>query len=296
MPELPDLLCYKEALEERIVGHPLRSIRLLSPFLLRSVDPPVEVFEDKIVHAIRLLGKRTIWEFPDDHFLVFHLMISGRFHLKKAGTIPNRKTGLAAFGFDDLSLHLTEASSRKRASLHACIGWKCVRDLDRGGIGVLETTPETFTGRLRSERHTLKRALTDPRLFAGIGNAYSDEILHHAKLSPLQLTTNLSDEECEQLHASVRTVLTGWTERLRQQRATGFPEKVTAFHPEMAVHGKFREPCPVCRTPVQRIVYAENECNYCPACQTNGRILADRSLSRLLKDDWPKRVEDLEDR
>ena len=293
MPELPDLLVYKHALERRLKGQRIRSIRILSPFLLRTVEPTIGSFEERSVLEIRLVGKRVIWTFEDDLHLVFHLMVAGRFHWKAAGRALNRKTGLASFDLDAGSLHMTEASTKKRASLHAVSGWEAVGRLDKGGLDVLRAAPSDFSLRLRAERHTLKRSLTDPRLFSGIGNAYSDEILHRAGLSPLQLTSNLSDNETSRLYTSTRAVLSEWTDRLLREAGDEFPEKVTAFRPEMAVHGKFGKPCPVCSAPVQRIVYAENECNYCPGCQTEGRILADRSLSRLLRDDWPRSIDEL---
>ncbi len=296
MPELPDLVVYTEALGERLTGQNLLGIRIASPFLLRTVEPSTDSFIGKRILGFHLSGKRIVWEFQDETFLVFHLMIAGRFHARKPGTALNRKNGLASFETEELSLHLTEASSKKRASLHAIAGKDGLHELDRGGLDVLTMDRDDFVRRFRSERHTLKRTLTDPRLFSGIGNSYSDEILHHARLSPLQISTNLDDDELTRLFDSVRNVLVRWIGLLREQRGSAFPEKVTAFRPEMAVHGKYRQACPVCETPVQRIVYAENECNYCPGCQTGGRILADRSLSRLLKDDWPKTVEDLEGR
>jgi formamidopyrimidine-DNA glycosylase len=260
---------------------------------LRSVDPPIEAAEGKNVLALRRLGKQIVWQLENELFLVFHLMIAGRFHWKKAGAKAPGKIGLAAFNFPDATLLFTEASSKKRASLHLVKGESALAQFNRGGIEVFESSYEQFDGVLRSENHTLKRALTDPRLFSAIGNAYSDEILHRAQLSPLLLTQKLSDVQSRTLFESIRETLREWTDRLRIQTGAEFPEKVTAFHKEMAVHGKFGNPCPVCGMKVQRIVYAENECNYCAKCQTGGKLLADRSLSRLLKDDWPKTIDEL---
>ena len=293
MPEFPDVTIYVESLSSRIVGRELKNIRLTSPFVLRSTSPPLTSIEGSIITGIRRIGKQIVWEFGDDVFLVFHLMIAGRFHWKKAGAKASGKIGLAAFDFDEGTLLFTEASSKKRASMHAVKGAAELVHFNKGGLEVFESPLEDFRSVLRSENHTLKRSLTDPRLFSAIGNAYSDEILHHAQLSPLQLTQKLHDAEIHRLFDSTRRVLSDWTDRLRKETGTNFPEKVTAFHDAMAVHGKFGKPCPVCGTQVQRIVYAENECNYCPKCQTGGRILADRSLSRLLKDDWPKTIDEL---
>ena len=296
MPELPDVTLYIEALQTRIVGQPLQKIRLVSPFLVRTVDPPLHSVEGKEVVGLRRIGKQIIWELDDKLFLVFHLMIAGRFHWKKSDTKPAGKVGLAAFEFPSGSLHLTEASTKKRASLYCVRGSEVLARFNRGGIEVFDSTMEQFREALKRENHTLKRTLTDPRLFSGIGNSYSDEILHRAGLSPLLLSQKLSNEEIGRLFESVKVVLEEWTNRLRAKSGNLFPEKVTAFHEEMAVHGKFGKPCPVCGTKVQRIVYAENECNYCPRCQTGGKVLADRSLSRLLKDDWPRTIEELEGR
>jgi len=294
MPELPDITIYIEALEQRILHRPLQRIRIASPFLLRSVDPPILEAEKKTVMGLRRISKQIVWELKDELFLVFHLMIAGRFHWKKPGAKVGGKIVLAAFDFPNGTLLLTEASTQKRASLHLVRGTRSLSAFDRGGLEVLSATAEQFRTALFKENHTLKRTLTDPRLFSAIGNAYSDEILHRAKLSPLRLSQKLTDEESLVLYAAIQETLREWIERLRAQTAGKFPEKVTAFHPEMAVHGKFRQPCPVCGTAVQRIVYAENECNYCPRCQTDGKVLADRSLSRLLKDDWPATIEELE--
>jgi formamidopyrimidine-DNA glycosylase len=294
MPELPDVTVYVEALSARIIGRRLETIRLASPFLLRTVEPRLGEAGGKRVVSVRRSGKRIAIALENDIHLVIHLMIAGRLHWKPARAKISGRIGLAAFDFETGTLLLTEAGTRKRASLHAVRGQKAVAALDRGGIEPIESTPADFREALTRESHTLKRALTDPRLFSGIGNAYSDEILHRARLSPLALTRRLADEEVRRLHEAVRGTLVEWTGRLRAEAGDWFPEKVTAFRKKMAVHGRFRLPCPRCGTAVQRIVYAENECNYCPRCQTGGRLLADRSLSRLLKDDWPKTIEELE--
>lgn len=297
MPELPDVVVYIEALERRIVGERLLAVRLSSPFLLRSVSPSVAALEGKQVRALRRLGKRIVVELEDELFLVLHLMVAARLHwhpgAEKVKIPPKR--GLAAFDFSSGTVVLTEAGSKKRASLHLVRGEDGLRRLDPGGVEVLETDELSFGETLRRENHTLKRALTDPRLFSGIGNAYSDEILHRARLSPVKLTSRLSEEEIERLFRAARETLSEWLERLRRRTGAGFPEKVTAFRPEMAVHGRYKKPCPVCGEAVQRIVYAENETNYCSRCQTGGKLLADRALSRLLKKDWPRSLEDLEE-
>ena len=295
MPELPDITIYIESLHSRIVGKPVERIRIASPFLLRSVDPPIDEAQNKIVIGLRRIGKQIVWELEDELFLVFHLMIVGRFHWKKPGAKVGRKVALAAFDFPNGSLLMTEASTKKRASLHLVRGESFLAQFNRGGVEVLDASLKQFRTALLKENHTLKRTLTDPRLFSGIGNAYSDEILHRARLSPLRQSQKLGDDEITHLYAAAQETLREWIERLRAQVGTSFPEKVTAFHHEMAVHGKFGQACPVCATLVQRIVYAENECNYCPRCQTGGKILADRSLSRLLKDDWPRTLEELEE-
>lgn len=294
LPELPDITVYVEALEQRILHRPLERIRIASPVLLRSVYPAITEAEGKTVVGLRRIGKQIVWELEDELFLVFHLMIAGRFHWKKRGAKPGGKGGLAAFDFPDGTLLLTEASTKKRASLHLVKGTHSLSSFDRGGLEVLSATAEQFRTALFRENHTLKRTLTDPRLFSAIGNAYSDEILHRARLSPLKLSQNLKESEVVRLFSATQETLGEWIEKLRSQTGKSFPEKVTAFRPEMSVHGKFGKPCPVCGTSVQRIVYAENECNYCPRCQTEGKILADRSLSRLLKDDWPRTIEELE--
>ncbi len=293
MPEFPDVTIYVESLQQRIAGRSLERIRFTSPFVLRSVDPPIDEAEGKRVISVRRIGKQIVWQMEGELFLVFHLMIAGRFHWKKVGAKASGKIGLAAFDFPEGTLLFTEASSKKRASLHLVRGESGLAQFNKGGIEVFESTMEEFGRVLRSENHTLKRALTDPHLFSAIGNAYSDEILHRAGLSPLLLTQKLSDLQLQSLFKSTRAILLEWTDRLRIQTGSGFPEKVTAFHEDMAVHGKFGKPCPVCGTKVQRIVYAENECNYCPKCQTGGKLLADRSLSRLLKDDWPRTIDEL---
>ena len=294
MPELPDVTVYVEALKPRLLSQTLQKVVLASPFLLRSVQPPLTEVEGKKVLSLRRIGKQIVWEFKGELFLVFHLMIAGRFHWKKPGTKPPGKIGLASFHFSYGSLVLTEASTKKRASLYVTKGESSLSGFHRGGVEVLECSLEQFRSALAKENHTLKRVLTDQRLFSGIGNAYSDEILHRAKVSPMQLSDRLSEEEIFRLFTATAETMKEWIQRLQRQTGPGFPEKVTAFHEEMAVHGKFRKPCPVCKTRVQRIVYAENECNYCPRCQTGGKILADRSLSRLLKSDWPKTIEELE--
>jgi formamidopyrimidine-DNA glycosylase len=295
MPELPDIVVYIEALEARVQGRTLDDVRLRSPFLLRTVDPPLAAARGRVVGGLRRMGKRIVFALEGDLFLVLHLMIAGRLHWKPRGAkIPGR-LGLAAFDFPDGTLLLTEAGTKKRASLHLAQGEEGLEPFRRGGLEVLESGVAEFAAPLRRENHTLKRALTDPRLFSGIGNAYSDEILHRARLSPMALTGRLDDGEIERLHAATIATLRDWTDRLRRETGDRFPEKVTAFRDGMAVHGRFGKPCPDCGTTVQRIVYAENECNYCPRCQTGGRLLADRALSRLLKDDWPRSIDELEE-
>ncbi len=294
MPELPDIEVYVEAVAARAVGRPLLAVRLGSPFLLRSVEPPLREAEGKDVRSVRRLGKRIVLGLEGDLFLAIHLMIAGRLHWKARGAKLPGRVGLAALDFPDGSLVLTEAGTKRRAALHLVRGEAALAALDRGGLEPLAASPADFEAALRRESHTLKRALTDPSLFSGIGNAYSDEILHRARLSPVKLTSRLDEDEVARLHAATREVLLEWTERLRREAAGGFPEGVTAFREEMAVHGKHRRPCPVCGTLVQRIVRAENEVNYCPRCQTGGQILSDRSLARLLKEDWPRTIEELE--
>jgi formamidopyrimidine-DNA glycosylase len=292
MPELPDIVVYLEALESRVVGRPLERVRVVSPFLLRTFEPPLEVVEGKVVRGLRRLGKRIVFAFDDELFLILHLMIAGRLHWKPAGAKLPGKIGLALFEFPNGTLTLTEAGSKKRASLYLVKGEAALAGHNPGGLEVLDAGLAAFRQALTRENHTLKRALTDPHLFSGIGNAYSDEILHRAKLSPLLLTRKLSDVAIAALFEAVQKTLREWVDLLRQETGNSFPEGVTAFRPQMAVHGRFRQPCPVCGAPVQRIVYADNETNYCPRCQTGGKILADRSLSRLLKDDWPRQLEE----
>ncbi len=294
MPELPDVTVYVESLEARLVGQPLERVRLASPFLLRSVDPPLTDLHGRRVVSVSRMGKRIVIALEDERYLVIHLMIAGRFRWKPPGAKIPGKLGLAALDFPIGTLLLTEAGTKKRASLHAVRGAAALAEHDPGGLEPLTATAERFRAALRSEHRTLKRALTDPRLFSGIGNAYSDEILHRARLSPLQLTGKLDDEAVERLRAAVVAVLTEWTERLRAESRDAFPENVTAFREEMAVHGRYGKPCPDCGAPVQRIVYAANEANYCAQCQTGGKLLADRALSRLMHDDWPRTLEELE--
>jgi len=293
MPELPDITVYIEALESRILGQVLERTRIAKPFLLRSVDPPISAAQGKRVIGLRRMGKRIVVELEDDLFLVIHLMIAGRLRWVAAGAKVPGKIGLAAFDFSNGTLILTEAGSKRRASLWLVRGEKSLEQFERGGLEVLDSSLSDFTERLMQENHTLKRSLTDPRLFSGIGNAYSDEILHRAKISPIKHTTRLTGEEIKRLFEATRETLIEWTDRLRKESKGEFPAKVTAFREEMAVHGKFGKPCPVCGTPVQRIRYADNETNYCPRCQTDGRLLADRALSRLLKQDWPRSIDEL---
>lgn len=294
MPELPDITVYLEALRERVLGARLEKLRIANPFLLRSVDPSPSELETREVRALSRLGKRIVFEFEGEHFAVLHLMIAGRLRWKPAGAALPGKLGLAAFDFSSGCLILTEAGTKRRASLHLVRGREGLAVHDPGGLDVLEASLDEFTRALTAENHTLKRALTDPRSFSGIGNAYSDEILHAARLLPLTWTQRLTAQEIERLFDATRVTMNAWIARLRAARGAGFPEKVTAFRPDMAVHGRFREPCPVCGSPVQRIVHAENEMNYCARCQTGGKLLADRALSRLLKGDWPKTLDEWE--
>jgi formamidopyrimidine-DNA glycosylase len=287
---------YLDFLQANIVGQELERVRVASPFVLRTADPPLKAAEHKRVLGLRRMGKRLVFELEDDLFLVIHLMIAGRFRWKEAGAQIPAKVGLAAFDFSNGTLLLTEASQKKRAAIHLLRGENALADFDRGGLEPLSADLETFRSRLLAGNHTVKRALTDPDLFAGIGNAYSDEILHRARMSPVRLTHSLTDGEVSELFGATQEVLTEWIARLRADAKGGFPEKVTAFRKDMAVHGRYGEPCPVCGTPVQRIVHAENESNYCPTCQTGGKLLADRALSRLLKQDWPRTIEELEAR
>jgi formamidopyrimidine-DNA glycosylase len=295
MPELPDITVYVEHLERRLAGADFRGARIRSPNFLRTAEPPLDSAAGRRVRKVRRLGKRIVIALADDLALVLHLMIAGRLRWKEAGTKLPGKIGLAALDFTAGTLLVTEASTRQRASLHLVAGEAALAALDPGGLEVLEASESDFRAALRREDHTLKRALTDPRLFSGIGNAYSDEILHRARLSPLARTPRLGDDEIARLFAATRATLVDWTERLRREADDRFPEKVTAFREGMAVHGRYRQPCPDCGAPVQRIVYAEHETNYCPRCQTGGRLLADRALSRLLKGDWPRTLEELEE-
>lgn len=295
MPELPEITAYVEAFERTIVGESLEKIRVRSPSLLRTWDPPLSSAERRAVVGIRRVGKRVVWEMEDELFLVFHLMITGRFKWAKAGAPVPKKRAHGAFDFPTGSVLLTEQSTKKRASLHVVQGEAELRALDPGGLEVLDATPSQFVDALVRENRTLKRALTDPRILSGIGNAHSDEILLFARLSPLQLTQNLDDEQMARLFDVTRASLTEWTERLRQEFGDQFPGKITAFHPAMAAHGQYGEPCPVCESPIQRIKYANRETNYCATCQTDGRVLADRGMSRLLGADWPRTLEELEE-
>ena len=296
MPELPDILLYLHALAPRVVGHRVEHVRLASPFLLRSIDPPLSAVEGKTILALQRLGKRIVFELEGELFLVLHLMIAGRLRWKDAGARIPGKVGLLALDFSHGTLILTEAGTKRQASLFLVGGRAALQEHDPGGINVLEADVDTFARALRQDNHTLKRALTDPHLFSGIGNAYSDEILHAARLSPFKQTGSLSEDELRRLYDATRETLTRWVERLRQEAGDTFPEKVTAFREGMAVHGRYREPCPDCGGPVQRVVYAANEANYCPNCQTGGRLLADRALSRLLREDWPRTLDELERR
>ena len=295
MPELPDITVYLDAIERRVLGRAMWRVQLVSPFVLRSVDPPIAEVGGKTVRELRRIGKRIVFGLDDDLFLVIHLMVAGRFKWHDKTPKLSRRLALAAIEFDSGTLVLTEAGTKKRASIYLVRGEDALRVFDRGGMEILDSSVADFTARLRSENHTLKRSLADPRLFSGIGNAYSDEILHRAKLSPLLLTSKLSDEQAARLHAATLTTMTEWISRLRAETGEKFPEKVTAFRLEMAVHGKFREPCPVCGKAVQRIRYADNETDYCPTCQTGGKLLADRGMSRLLKKDWPKSLDEMDE-
>jgi formamidopyrimidine-DNA glycosylase len=295
MPELPEIVVYAEALHARITGAVLQGIRLNSFSLLKTYDPPLDDAAGRTVTGIRRIGKRLVIELDTDRFLVIHLMVAGRLHWEAPGKMLPKRYGQAAFDFADGSLTLTEAGSKRRASLHYVAGEADLDRLDPGGIELSTSSRDEFANALLAERHTLKRALSDARFISGIGGAFADEIMHRARLSPLQMNTNLSEDEITRLHGAAADILTEWTDIRRADTGEDFPEKVTAFHPAMAVHGKFGEPCPVCGAPVQRIVYASRETNYCPGCQTGGKILADRSLSRLLKDDWPASLDDLEE-
>jgi formamidopyrimidine-DNA glycosylase len=299
MPELPDITAYITALQSRVVGQPLEALRISSPLLLRTAVPPIQSIEGKTVRSLRRIGKRIVFCFDDDLFLVLHLMIAGRLHWREFDAKKGRakiggRQNLAAFDFPAGSLVLTEAGSKRRASLHLVRGEQALAELDPGGLEVLTLTPDAFAAALTQENRTLKRALTDPRIFSGIGNAYSDEILHAAQLSPLAQTRKLTAKELERLFSATLSTLKTWTDRFNAEAEKKFPEKVTAFRPEMAAHGRFQQPCPRCGSPIQRIRYADNETNYCPTCQTGGKVLADRSLSRLLGSDWPGTLDELE--
>jgi formamidopyrimidine-DNA glycosylase len=294
LPELPDVTLYVERLRSLALGQRLESLQIAHPFLLRTVEPGSDAFAGRVLQNVERSGKRIVLDFDGDLFAVIHLMIAGRLRWRPPGSLIPKRQGLAAFHFANGTLILTEAGSKRRASLHLVAGSEALSAFDRGGLDLLRATFQDVDAALRRRNRTLKRALTDPGIVDGIGNAYSDEILHRAQLSPFKLTGRLTDDEIVRLHQSTITVVTEWIDRLRDEVGAGFPEKVTAFHPEMAVHGKYGQPCPVCGAPVQRIVYAQNEANYCPGCQTGGRILMDRALSRLLKKDWPRTLEELE--
>jgi formamidopyrimidine-DNA glycosylase len=296
MPELPDVLVYLEALGPRVLGQPLERFRIGNPFIVRTIDPRPDQLEGLAVTALRRMGKRLVFEFEGEVFLVLHLMIAGRLRWRDRGAAIPGKVGLAAFDFPAGTLLLTEAGSKRQASIHLVRGAAGLAEFDRGGLEVLDSDLASFGGRLTRENHTLKRALTDPTIFSGIGNAYSDEILHAAKLSPMKQTRQLTGAEIARLHVAVIQTLEAWIARTRDEVGDGFPEKVTAFRTGLAVHGRFGQPCPACGSPVQRIVYASNECNYCATCQTEGRLLSDRALSRLLRQDWPKTLEEMERR
>jgi formamidopyrimidine-DNA glycosylase len=296
MPEYPDITIYIERLEAFVKGQHLDQIRFASPFFLRTAEPPIKTIHGAKISCFERMGKRIVFVFDKERYLVLHLMIAGRLHWRKKGCKIPGKVGLAAFDFSNGSLLMTEAGSKKRASIHFIKGQAYLEKMNPGGLEVMDTSFEAFRNGLLSENHTLKRSLTDPSLFSGIGNAYSDEILHRARLSPILLTQKMNEAQVERLFHAARDTLKEWTQRLRDEVGTGFPDRVTAFRPDMAVHGRYRKPCPACGTPVQRIRYASNETNYCPACQTEGKLLADRALSRLLKKDWPRNLEELETR
>jgi formamidopyrimidine-DNA glycosylase len=294
MPELPDVQVYLEALERKLVGRVLEKIVVASPFVLRSYDPPLAATFGRTIQGTRRIGKRIVLELGDALFIVIHLMIAGRLRWREGGKTIAGKLSQASFDFDKGTLYLTEAGSKRRASIHVVEGASSLAQFDRGGLEVLDADVSDFASRLRGENHTVKRSLTDPRLFSGIGNSYSDEILHRAKMSPLSLTSRLTDDQIAQLFEATKSTLIEWTNRLRAEVGAGFPEKVTAFREGMAVHGRYKLPCPVCGSPVQRIRYADNETNYCARCQTGGRLLADRAMSRLLKQDWPRSIDEVE--
>jgi len=296
MPELPDITVYIEALEQRVLGHVLERMQIRGPFLLRTAQPPIEAIQGHTVKELRRVGKRIALKFDNELWLVFHLMIAGRLHWVQKRVTPDGRRTLAALDFDSGTLTLTEAGTKKRASLHVVDGDAELAKLDPGGLEVLCATLDEFSAQLTASNHTLKRALTDPHAFSGIGNAYSDEILHAARLSPVKLTQRMKEEEIQRLYEAVRHSLQQWTQRLREQVGNKFPEKVTAFREGMAAHGRYGQPCPVCGTKIQRIRYASNETNYCPYCQTEGKLLADRALSRLLREDWPRSLDEMEER
>jgi formamidopyrimidine-DNA glycosylase len=296
MPELPDVVIYIEALSARVVGHPLEKVRIGNPFVIRTIDPPPQALEGRRVTGLRRMGKRIVFAFEDDYFMVVHLMIAGRFRWRDRGASIPGKVGMAAFDFPTGTLLFTEQGSKRQASIHLLRGAAGLAEFERGGLEVLEADLPAFAQRLTAENHTLKRALTDPTIFSGIGNAYSDEILHAARLSPMKQTRQLGDAEIATLFEATQRTLEAWMERTRDEIGDGFPEKVTAFREGMAVHGRFGKPCPVCQAPIQRIVYAHNECNYCAKCQTEGRLLSDRALARLLRQDWPKTLDEMERR
>ena len=296
MPELPDIVVYIEALERRILGHVLERIQIRGPLLLRTAKPPIEAIQGHTVKELRRVGKRIALKFDNELWLVFHLMIAGRLHWVEKRVTPDGRRTLAALDFDSGTLTLTEAGTKKRASLHVVDGDEELAKLDPGGLEVLDATLDEFRTALTASNHTLKRALADPHMFSGIGNAYSDEILHAARLSPVKLTQRMKDDEIQRLYEAVRHSLQEWTQRLREQTGNKFPEKVTAFREGMAAHGRYGQPCPVCGTKIQRIRYASNETNYCPHCQTEGKLLADRALSKLLREDWPRSLEEMEER
>jgi formamidopyrimidine-DNA glycosylase len=295
MPEYPDVEVYGECLRERVVDQPLQKVRIGSPFVVRTYDPPINEADGKLIQSVDRLGKQIVFTLQDDLVMVIHLMIAGRLRWREPGAKLARKLGLAAFDFEEGTIIFTEAGSKKRAAIHL-IRQDTLPDFDRGGLEIFSAAVAEFRAPLFIENHTLKRSLTDPRLYSGIGNAYSDEILHRAKLSPFKHSTKLTDDELERLFAATQEILSEWKARLKAEVGDGFSDKVTAFHKEMAVHGKFEKPCPVCGDPVQRIRYAQNECNYCATCQTDGKVLADRGLSRLLKQDWPRTLVELEER
>jgi formamidopyrimidine-DNA glycosylase len=296
MPELPDIRLYLSALEPRVLGQPLERVRILSPFVLRTVEPPLSEVDGRVVRELQRIGKRIVLGLDGGLYLVIHLMIAGRFRWLARGAKAPGRIGLAAFDFPSGTLALTEAGTRRRASIHLVQGRDSLAQFDRGGLNVETADASAFAAALRRENHTLKRALTDPTILDGIGNAYSDEILHRARVSPLLLTSRLDDATIARVHDACRSVLAEWTARLQSETGDRFPEKVTAFREGMAAHGRYRQPCPDCGTPIQRIRYADNETDYCPTCQTGGRLLADRALSRLLREDWPRSLEELEER